>query len=244
MIKSKIIYLLILFITLISIISSVSAATLKGNIYNSNFELEENVLIEIDLTTQQYLSKDGTYIFQLPTGEHNLTAKKGTFLVTETIIISNEGEIIYDIFLLDDFTDEDDLWDDIEDDPLANDLDQKDDQTNWSHIVAGILFFFVIIRLYRARKKYGSLRVFRKKVRVEQKKTVEEHKKDLADEPGYLERTLKIIKKHGGRISQKQLRKEMLDLSEAKVSLIITELEHKGKIEKIKKGRGNVLILK
>ena len=42
----------------------------------------------------------------------------------------------------------------------------------------------------------------------------------------------------------KELRKEMLYLSEAKVSLIVTELEHKGLVEKIKKGRGNVLILK
>ncbi len=36
----------------------------------------------------------------------------------------------------------------------------------------------------------------------------------------------------------------MLDLSEAKISLILTELEHKGKVEKIKKGRGNVILLK
>ena len=36
----------------------------------------------------------------------------------------------------------------------------------------------------------------------------------------------------------------MLDLSEAKISLILTELEHKGQIEKVKKGRGNVIILK
>ena len=35
-----------------------------------------------------------------------------------------------------------------------------------------------------------------------------------------------------------------LNLSEAKVSLIITELEAKQKVEKIKKGRANVIILK
>jgi len=40
------------------------------------------------------------------------------------------------------------------------------------------------------------------------------------------------------------LRKEMLYLSEAKISLILTELEHKGKIEKIKKGRGNVIVVR
>src|SRR3989344_2647515 len=58
------------------------------------------------------------------------------------------------------------------------------------------------------------------------------------------EESSRKTKKHDGRINQKELRKEMLYLSEAKVSLIVTELEHKGMIEKIKKGRGNVLILK
>ena len=36
----------------------------------------------------------------------------------------------------------------------------------------------------------------------------------------------------------------MMDLSESKISLILTELEHKGKIEKVKRGRGNVILLK
>ena len=58
-----------------------------------------------------------------------------------------------------------------------------------------------------------------------------------------LDRILKIIKDVGGRITQKDLRKHF-PLSEAKVSLMITELESKGKIEKIKKGRGNIIILK
>jgi len=62
--------------------------------------------------------------------------------------------------------------------------------------------------------------------------------------PGYIKRALDIIKANDGRISQKELRKEMMDLSESKVSLIITELEHKGKIEKVKRGRGNIILLK
>ena len=64
------------------------------------------------------------------------------------------------------------------------------------------------------------------------------------EEPDYLNQTLEIIKKNEGRITQKKLRKEMMHLSEGKVSLILTELEHKGQIEKVKKGRGNVILLK
>jgi uncharacterized membrane protein len=52
------------------------------------------------------------------------------------------------------------------------------------------------------------------------------------------------IKKVGGRITQKNLRGKFQQYSEAKVSLIITEMENKGIIGKIKKGRGNIIILK
>lgn len=58
----------------------------------------------------------------------------------------------------------------------------------------------------------------------------------------YLVSVLKIIKK-SKRITQKDIRKQV-PLSEAKISLIVSELEHKGIIEKIKKGRGNILVLK
>ena len=64
------------------------------------------------------------------------------------------------------------------------------------------------------------------------------------EEPDYLNNTLEIIKKNEGRITQKKLRKKLMHLSEGKVSLILTELEHKGQIEKVKKGRGNVILLK
>ena len=58
-----------------------------------------------------------------------------------------------------------------------------------------------------------------------------------------LEDIIKIIKIEGGRTTQKHIRKQ-IPLSEAKISLMIDELEHKGIIEKIKKGRGNIIILK
>ena len=58
-----------------------------------------------------------------------------------------------------------------------------------------------------------------------------------------MEQIIKIIKREGSRTTQKEIRKQ-IPLSEAKISLMIAELEHKGIIEKIKKGRGNIIILK
>ena len=74
-------------------------------------------------------------------------------------------------------------------------------------------------------------------IRNKKKKTEEKY------EDVDLEKIIKIIKQEGGRTTQKEIRKE-IPLSEAKISLMIAELEHKGIIEKIKKGRGNIIILK
>jgi uncharacterized membrane protein len=53
---------------------------------------------------------------------------------------------------------------------------------------------------------------------------------------------LSLLAKNQGRMTQKDIRKEF-PLSEAKISLIIAQLESAGKISKIKKGRGNIIIL-
>ena len=137
---------------------------------------------------------------------------------------------------------EDELWQETQQE-LPLETEEKTTPL-WAKIVAGIIFAALLARIIYTRKKYGSLWLFRKRIKAESKKTLEQHKEELAQEPGYVDQALEIIKKHDGRINQKELRKEMMYLSEAKVSLIVTELEHKGKVEKIKKGRGNVLILK
>lgn len=242
---------IIIFITLMGVLLFsllATATTLTGSIYNSKLELEQDVLVEINTTPQQkYLSKDGTYSFELPKGSYVLTAKHEEYATTEEVeIVYGEGEYLFDIFLLPDFMEEDELWQE-----AGEELSIDSEETvSWniksiiSYLLAGIIFIYAFYRIIAARKKYGSLWKFRKRIKEEQNKSIEQHKEELAKEPGYLENALEIIKKHEGRITQKELRKEMLYLSEAKISLIVTELEHKGKVEKIKKGRGNVVILK
>jgi uncharacterized membrane protein len=60
--------------------------------------------------------------------------------------------------------------------------------------------------------------------------------------PDDLREVVRIIERNGGRITQLDLRKA-LPYSEAKVSLMVTDLENRGIVKKIKKGRGNVIIL-
>lgn len=60
--------------------------------------------------------------------------------------------------------------------------------------------------------------------------------------PSDLQEVLDIIRSGGGRITQKDLRSK-LSYSEAKVSLIVSDLENRGLVEKFKKGRGNIIII-
>jgi len=68
----------------------------------------------------------------------------------------------------------------------------------------------------------------------------ESHAEDLPED---LKEVLEVIKREGGRITQKELRRK-LGYSEAKMSLIIADLERRGLVEKVKRGRGNVIFLK
>jgi len=220
---------LFLFILLL-LVGSVQAATLQGQIYDLNLTLVDKVILKINTEPeQQYLSLNGKYAFEVPAGKYTLIAQSGNLSTIEEIKVSGTGTYVFDLFLFPSLEEEEQLWQDIAD---------IDFETNnswlkyplWSYLIAVGIFLIAFGRIILARKKYRS---------AKPKPSIEE-----TAEPKYLEETLEIIKKHEGSLTQKELRKELMHLSEAKVSLILTELEHKQKIEKIKKGRGNVIILK
>ncbi len=234
----------VVFLLILLVFSTlVSAATLQGTVYNEKLEVEKDVLIEIDTVPgQKYLSQDGSYNFELSVGSYNLVAQKGFYVISEEVEVVSEGVFVFDLFLLPGFADEDELWQDTNEELFVEEEDSG--YSNWRYWLAGLIVLILLFRFFRVRRRWGGLRKFRKKKKVEAKKSIAEHKEELEKEPGYLEQVLLIIEKNDGRITQRKLRHEMLHLSEAKVSLILTELEHKGKIEKVKKGRGNVILLK
>lgn len=73
---------------------------------------------------------------------------------------------------------------------------------------------------------------------VEEKKIAEK-----LDSGKDLDALMSFIRKEDGRTTQKDIRRQF-PLSEAKISLMIAELEDKGLIKKIKQGRGNIIVLK
>jgi uncharacterized membrane protein len=60
--------------------------------------------------------------------------------------------------------------------------------------------------------------------------------------PTYLQNVMDIIRSEGGQINQKDLRNR-LKYSEVKVSLILSDLEKRKKIKKVKVGRENIVVL-
>ena len=65
---------------------------------------------------------------------------------------------------------------------------------------------------------------------------------DTVDDADYGNKLVVFLKERDGRATQKEIRKQF-PLSEAKISLLIAELESKQIVKKIKKGRSNIIIL-
>ena len=224
--------ILLLLIALV-LIPLTTAATLHGIIYTAELEIAENVLVEIDTQPgQRMLSTDGEYSFEVPQGEYTI---KVTYLEyglnttsTESVSVQHDGAFTFDLFLLPSLDEEEALIDDLEDifaEPPIDPLADGNGGFPWPVLVlVGLLVFASALAVIMPRMHH----------RNGQNGNGEE---DMATV------ILSIIKREGGRITQKELRKR-LPHSEAKVSLVVAELEAKGKLEKLKKGRGNILVLK
>lgn len=216
---------IITLLLILSIVSIATAAEIKGTIYDSSLNPIKNTIVEISTEpAQKYLAKDGSYTFQVQEGAYILTAKttESKILTEENITIKNDGEFNLDLFV---FESTDDL-EQILTDTNNIAVEETPNYTIWIILIIAGLILLIIAYLMKKRQH-------------KEQPSAETEQPSQDD----LNKILKIIKQENGRISQKELRKHF-PLSEAKISLMITELEHKGKIEKIKKGRTNVIILK
>ena len=207
------------------------AATVHGTVYNYFLEPQENAIVEVNSAPKQtYIAKDGDYSFNLPKGEYTITAKyteDGQVLssASQNLTIINEGDFVLDLILFE-LSDEDfELLDN-----TPGNIETEETPFPWLILVISLIVLAGI----------GVGLWFYKKNNPVIKET--EHGEKAVDKEE-LENVISIIKQESGRISQKDLRKK-LNLSEAKVSLMIADLESLGKVKKIKQGRGNIIVLK
>lgn len=217
---------ILLFVLLISFSKVIFAATVYGNIYDLSLSKVSGVRVEVNTTPQQHLiSTDGSYSFDIPNGFYNIKAELHENGVSASesrnISVAQEGNYVIDLILFPSFEEEDEISQDI-----GITLPETEEK---NLTILYILVIIILITIFYFIFK-------NKKIKKSNEDVGEDKEKDL-------NKILGIIKKESGRTTQKQIRKE-IPLSEAKISLMIAELEHKGIIEKIKKGRGNIIILK
>ena len=210
--------LLLFFSILIMMVMPVLAGTIHGTVYDLNLD-KVAAIVEVNSTPQQRMvAVDGDYSFALEEGSYLLTAR----LILNNVTEANAEEEVTVIGEQDAVLDL--ILFPVLDDDLVDDLGDIDVDTsgleNPSQPYVGIILILVAIAI----------------LIVWYKRKPKQEKDDL-------QKLMDFIKRQGGRTTQKDIRKEFPQ-SEAKISLMITELEHNGKIQKIKKGRGNVIILK
>ncbi|MDK2833216.1 MAG: hypothetical protein PWR29_1573 [Methanolobus sp.] len=244
--------LLILFPASLLFAAAADMATVHGVIYEwGTFEPLDNVIVEVNSTPpQSMLARYGLYSFNLLPGDYVISASyyRNSTLVRytqEEITITGSGDYVIDLILLPAYDDEGlDEAEFTELDELA-DLAEDEDINSFSY---GTLSLLILTALAFAAGTYLlSVRRKARPVQAEDEihyadETIPDMDAGYAALPDDLREMVSVISRNGGRITQKDLR-GALKHSEAKVSLMISDLEDRGIVRKFKKGRGNVVFL-
>lgn len=221
----RVILLVLVFLLLPAI---ASAATIEGAVYDLSLERAADVVVEIDTAPkQQVIAKEGQYSFEVGLGEYILSARQlsdGRVVasVSESISVESEGNYTLDLILFPNLSEEAQILQEIEGMDVEDLLEARPDYSLFILVGIGLLAVLLAALFLKVRRL----------------KPVREPRL-----PEDLERMVRFIKKEGGRATQKAIRKE-LGLSEAKISLMVADLEARGAVKKVKKGRGNIIILK
>lgn len=225
----------ILPILLVLASTMVLAATIEGTIYDIELDTVKNAVVEINTAPKQaFVSKNGTYSFEVPLGDYIITARHEQGMAQEPVTIKDSGRYNIDLILFPDFSEEVELLEESELDIGTAYTEEPD--YSWYYLIVFIAALGIFIAVVFSYKKRLESRL---KQEITEIKKISE-KEDLETD---LKELVAFIKKEGGRTTQKDIRKNFAQ-SEAKISLMISELEDKGKIKKIKKGRGNIITLR
>ncbi len=223
---------------------------------------------------QTFVATDGIYSFSVPDGNYTLIAKyfednRLKYEDTENVLVNADGNFTIDLIMFPTLDTQELLYDDFNY-LNAQDLEnEKSKNSDYGQIIAGLALVGAAILLVfffakKTVKKTTGLEV--KRMGIEEKSEMiasafaepEEKKpvtkentetKNATQQPGQekiqpdLSELLEKLKNYGGRMTQKELR-EKTGIGEAKLSLMVAELESLGKVKKIKQGRGNIIVLK
>ncbi len=203
---------------LIVLVPAVLAVDIKGTVYDFGLNQVSNAIVEINSSpAQKIVAKNGIYSFKVPLGVYTIKASADGIFITEQAEALNEGEYVLDLILLESLEEEESLLDQEIELPAVEGFFEPKPAIQWVLWAVAFLVFAVFL-IWFSRKKQTTM-------------------------PDDLQNVLSYITSQGGRVNQKDIVKN-LQYSEAKISLMIDELEAQGLVKRIKKGRGNLVISK
>ncbi|MFH1133597.1 MAG: hypothetical protein V1735_03840 [Nanoarchaeota archaeon] len=205
-----------------------SAATLEGQTFAFTLEPLNDVIVSINSSPQQVIvAKEHSYRFSLSPGDYRITAhylQDGQLSAAddELLQVSDDGGYILDLILFPVLPGEN----------ATTTPDPNDFAFGPKPVPVTLIFIIVVLALSVIAL---SIALIRSKGIIQRSVPVPGEDTKAA--------VLHHLRSQHGRCTQRDLR-EVIPLSEAKISLIVSELEHEGKIKKIKRGRGNLLVLR
>ena len=198
--------------------ATASAAFVYGDIYRSDLVRLNKTVLRVDGEfSYQLVTDKGNYSIYLPDGDYNISASS----------FGDDGGLAYYA----------------EERIRAGDSDQRVDLvlkpagaggTESIYLVAGgfVLLGIALAAFYLNRNKAVA--------NAPEPPPGIPEKSSMAEPDDDMKNVLRALDGHEGRATQKELR-EALGFSDAKLSLIISELEHSGYVKKFKRGRGNII---
>lgn len=225
-----------LLVALVALSGSVQAAVVRGNVYDLELDVLSQAVVEINTVPRQVMvARNGSYEFSVAPGSYIIRARqeKLDLVAVEKLIVRQEGVYVLDLILFPDLGPEEEL------------LNETFEVEEYEEREAGTAFVWVVVIV--ALLACVAFWFWKRRQRLEKEVKKEPAVIGPAQEAkpavkADLEQVLAFIKSEGGRTTQKELRKA-IPYSEAKISLMLAELESQGRLRKIKKGRGNIIIL-
>jgi uncharacterized membrane protein len=239
---SVVIVLLVLLAVFSICAGTAESAVIYGQSYSwETLEPVGNVIITLlknGTSIQQIVSKDGSYSFEVAPGNYVILAKQTelNLIAKENVTITSDVTYRYDLIL---FPNLKGMGINITSFPEFPEEVLYEEKYEFPYYYLAITAFTGAILVFLYYLKRGE----RKEERKDYPEILTKAEPDFSDLPEDLQEIVRILKSEGGRITQKELRKR-LGCSEAKMSLMIADLERRGIIEKVKKGRGNIIFLK
>lgn len=212
-------------------------ARLHGTAYDIGLEVAGGAILKVNSTPiQTIVMPNGTYSLELSPGTYSLYAsysEKGRLIMEDlqNVTIAADGDYAIDMILIPVFGISEDYFSgefDLDINETAADGQEagaKNGDSAPLMIAALAIAAVIAIALFAANKK---------------RKPAGGGPSSLPED---LDKVMSILRSDGGRMNQTDLRAR-LPYSEAKVSLMLSDLEERGLVERFKKGRGNIIRIK